>query len=439
MSIEVRPVGVSCQLQCTYCYEEGMRERQRTHRYNREAVLASIAKLKPNDHFSLFGGECLILPLPEIAELLEIAYTRSGSSGLQTNGALITDAHIDAFIKYRTQVGISLDGPDELNDSRWAGTLDATRKQTARTHWALNRLIERSREHPHLMPSLIVTLHAGNASKERWPRFLEWLHHLDAQGVRHLNLHMMEMDHKADTLYLPCEELADRLIELWEIAPRFKSLRITKFDEILKLLKAQEDVVCHWKPCDPWNTNAVHGIENDGSPSHCSRTNKDGKNWLPAEGDGLSTPQVQFIDFPGAQHFERQMALYVTPQEYGGCKDCEYWLMCHGQCPGEGMNHDWRMRSSYCAAYKKLFAEGARRLRSAGVIPLCDVTNRKEKEQEAFYAWGKNSNVTLGGLFGTASTRHGDQHGDHTDTRGAQHGDTPHGDEHGDHTDQTQR
>ena len=439
MSIEVRPVGVSCQLRCTYCYEEGMREVQRTHRYDREAVLSSIAKLGKDDVFSLFGGECLILPLPDLEELLALSFQRSKRSGLQTNGALITDKHIELFIKYNTHVGISLDGPDELNDSRWAGTLDATRKQTAKTHWAINRLLERSAEHPHLVPSLIITLHAGNCSQDRFPRFVAWLRELDAKGIVYINLHTMELDHEADSLYLPSDELSDRLIDLWRLSPTFTNIRFTKFEEILKLLRGDDNVVCHWKPCDPWNTSAVHGIENDGSPSHCSRTNKDGKNWLPAEGSGDSSRNAQFIGHPGAQHFERQMALYVTPQEYGGGKDCEYWLMCHGQCPGEGMNHDWRMRSSYCAAYKKLFAEGARRLRSAGVIPLCDVTNRKEKEQEAFYAWGKNSNVTLGGLFGTASTRHGDQHGDHTDTRGAQHGDTPHGDEHGDHTDQTQR
>lgn len=452
MSIEVRPVGVSCQLACTYCYEEGMRQQQRSHRYDRTAVLASIAKLKKGEQFTLFGGECLILPLKDIDELLSISYQRTQTSGLQTNGALITEKHIDAFIKYKTHVGISLDGPDELNDSRWAGTVAATRKQTAKTHWAIRRLVERAKEYPHLMPSLIITMHAGNCSRERFPRFLAWLHELDNMGLTYINLHTMEMDHKADTLYLSQEDASDRLIDIWNEMPKFKNIRISKFDEILKLLrgdKNSDSVVCHWKPCDPWNTSAVKGIENDGTPSHCSRTNKDGKNWLPAEGDGDDGQHAQFIGHPSTQHFERQLGLYVTPQEYGGCKGCEYWLMCYGQCPGEGETSDdghtgdWRKRSSHCSTYKKLFAEGARRLRLTNVLPLCDWPNRLEIEKNAYAIWSNSGTSYLTNLVhpttavvlnsppcgkcGKPKLEHESENQAHGD---APHGDAPHGDSH---------
>lgn len=397
-----------------------MREVQRSYRYDRDAVLASIAKLDKDEPFTLFGGEALILPLKDIDELLALSYARTKSSGLQTNGALITDAHIEAFIKYNTHVGISLDGPDELNDSRWAGTLKATRKQTARTHWAINRLLERSKEHQHLVPSLIVTMHAGNASAERFPRFKAWLHELDDKGITTVNIHVMEMDHCADTLYLPQNELAERFIDLWN--ETFTNLRISKFAEILKLLKGDDDVVCTWHPCDPWNTMAVKGIENDGSPSHCSRTNKDGKNWLPAEGSG-DTAHAQFVGHPGARHFERQMALSLTPQEYGGCQGCEYWLLCYGQCPGEGQTGDWRMRSSYCYTYKQLFAEGAKRLRQVGIVPFCDRPDRAELEARAYAIWANDGSTTFYQLqINTPTHRVNTPHGD------CAHGDRAHGD-----------
>mgnify|MGYP003347235368 FL=1 len=128
MSIEVRPVGVTCNLRCAYCYEEPVRTKTPTLRYDRTAVLAAIDKAEHN--WSLFGGEALLLNLEDLEELLKVSFDKWKRSGVQTNGTLITPKHIELFEKYQTHVGISLDGPDDLNDSRWAGTLDATRKAT---------------------------------------------------------------------------------------------------------------------------------------------------------------------------------------------------------------------------------------------------------------------------------------------------------------------
>src|SRR5690349_19759983 len=99
MSIEVRPVGVTCNLRCKYCYEAPMREEQAVHRYNPEAVKAAIAKLGPHDFFSLFGGEALLIPLPQVEELLKLSFDKHGQSGIQTNGSLITEKHIEVFHK----------------------------------------------------------------------------------------------------------------------------------------------------------------------------------------------------------------------------------------------------------------------------------------------------------------------------------------------------
>lgn len=456
MSVEVRPVGVTCQLACSYCYEESMREQQRHHRYNREAVLEAIQKLPKNQHWSLFGGEALILPLADLEELLSLSHTMSGTSGIQTNGALITDKHIDLFVKYKTHVGISLDGPDELNDSRWAGTLDATRKQTQRTHAAIRALVDKSKcgpEYAHLLPSLIVTLHAGNCSAERFPRFMTWLHELDAMGIKHLNMHLMEMDHNADRLYLPQDELSERLIYIWKQSGTFNNLNISKFNEIKSLLRGRIDtnVVCHWKPCDPWNTSAVHGIENDGSPSHCSRTNKDGKNWLPAEGSGVSDTNSQFAGHAGTTQFERQMALYVTPQEHGGCNGCQYWLMCFGHCPGEGEKSDaksagdWRMRTSHCSSIKRLFAEGERQLKFSNVTPLTEHPRRQEMEKYLYTRWANGQRGDLAAALQMISSTptsnspavmgHGDAPHADVPHRDARHTDVPHRDiAHGDKT-----
>jgi uncharacterized protein len=419
MTIEVRPVGVTCQLRCKYCYEEPLRTAAPIHVYDREAVLASIEKL--DSAFSLFGGEPLILNLKDLEELLSIAYTRWGHSGLQTNGTLITEAHIDLFRKYNTHTGISLDGPGVLNRSRWIHDEATTDKHTDRTHWSIKRLCEEAKTTPHLLPSLIVTMHAGNAGSDVFPQLVEWFKQLDAMGIQSVNLHVMELDAKADELYLSQDELSDRLIDLWNLQDSLTQLRFTKFQEVLKLLQADDaNVVCTWHSCDPLNTVAVHGIENDGSPSHCSRTNKDGINWMPAEGSGKNS---EFIGHKGNVYHERQLALYVTPQEYGGCQGCEYWLLCKGQCPGEGEQQDWRMRSHYCLTYKKLFAEAAKRLRAMGIQPISDWSYMPDIERRMYEMWAEGQSPEFGKLAteykdfiskGMTKVR-GGWHGDHSD------------------------
>jgi uncharacterized protein len=389
MSIEVLPVGITCQLNCTYCYQASIRDNDPAQRYNREAVIAAIKKL--DGEWSLFGGECLILPLKDVEELLALGFAKYGKTGLQTNGALITPAHIEVFKKYKTHVGISLDGPDELNDSRWAGTLDATRKQTARTQWAIKALSDAK-----CPPSIIITLHAGNASKDRFPKLVQWFRELDAMGITAVNPHVMELDSDADTLYLPQDELSDRLIDLWNLESELSGLRFTKFQEVLKLLRGKDDVACIWHACDPQNTAAVQAIDNTGAPSLCLRTVKDGKTWLPAEGSGHD---ATLIGHPGTRYHQRQLALYVTPQDDGGCKDCPYWMACLGQCPGEGEKGDWRTRSHYCLTWKKLFAEGERRLRLVGEKPFTQWANRKHMEELMYDMWVQGQSPTLATLI----------------------------------------
>jgi len=449
----VRPVGVTCNLRCSYCYEQPMRDCQPTLRYNKEAMIAQLQNVR--GQWSLFGGEALLISLPDLEELLQIGFEKWKSTGIQTNGTLITPKHIDLFAKYKTSVGISLDGPDDLNDSRWAGTTEATRIMTARTHGAIDALLERSKTPgcEHLVPSLIVTLHAGNASKDRWPRMKQWLLDMDQRGILHLNVHLMELDHNASDWYLPHDELKQVMIDLWDLSSQFSSIKIANFKEIIDLLRGNsEQAMCVWQACDPWNTSAVQGLEGDGSPSHCSRTNKDGIDWLPSEGDGVSSVWGVGTFKDGARFHERQLSLYVTPQEDGGCKDCRFWVMCQGHCPGTGNASvdggvgDWRLRSSYCQSWKDLFEEGERRLLAVCEKPISFHPNRKKYEEHMYAHWTSGKEMSMSAAIHAIDTpdacsqkgKGNRPHGDHYDENRKQN--SPHGDHtdnkpHGDHTD----
>ena len=83
-----------------------------------------------------------MVPHDDLRELWSWGFVRFGRNGLQTNGVLVDDEHVRMFRKYRVHVGVSIDGPGELNDVRSAGTLERTRAATARTEATIARLCE---------------------------------------------------------------------------------------------------------------------------------------------------------------------------------------------------------------------------------------------------------------------------------------------------------
>ena len=83
---------------------------------------------RAGSHFTIFGGEPLLVPEHVLEELWAFGLERFGRNGIQTNGTLINDRHIAFFKRYSVSVGISVDGPDDLNDVRWAGSVELTRR-----------------------------------------------------------------------------------------------------------------------------------------------------------------------------------------------------------------------------------------------------------------------------------------------------------------------
>ena len=107
-------------------------------RYDLDAMIATLDRLA--EPFSLFGGEIMLTRRSDLERLMQLGFDRHGGVGMQTNGKLIEERDIELFRKYRVRIGISIDGPGPLNDARWAGSLPATRRATARIEAAIETL-----------------------------------------------------------------------------------------------------------------------------------------------------------------------------------------------------------------------------------------------------------------------------------------------------------
>lgn len=382
MSVELRPLGVLCNIKCSYCYQNPLREaRNVSGRYDIEAMKAAV--LKEGGPFMLFGGEPLLMPLVDLESLFAWGFERFGQSGIQTNGVLLTELHVALFKRYKVGVGVSIDGPGELNDVRWAGNLQRTRESTDRTCGAIRILVQN-----RIIPTVIVTLHRGNATAERLPQLKSWFSELDDIGIQYVRLHLLEVDSRdvRARFALTTAENLRALASIAGIRSHLKRLRFDVFSEIERLLVGDDgDASCVWRACDPLTTPAVRGVEGNGQRSNCSRTNKEG------------------IDFVKANHssYERYIALYQTPYDNGGCRGCRFFLQCKGQCPGTAIDGDWRNRTEHCEIWMEMFSRSEQALTDAGITPLSLDKRRPQIEDKMIRAWTNRRNPTVRSLLGT--------------------------------------
>jgi uncharacterized protein len=376
MSVELRPLGVRCNIQCQYCYQNPQRDAGNIlPAYDLEEMKAAVEQA--GGGFTLFGGEALMVPEKDLEALWAWGLEKYGRNGLQTNGTLINDNHIRMFKQYRVQVGISVDGPGELNDVRWAGSLARTREATARTHAAIERLCAEN-----IPPSVIVTLHRGNATRDKLPLMHEWFRHLQSIRVSNARLHILEVENDAirRKYVLTTEENLEAFLSFLQLEKALTTLRLDLFQDMRNLLLGTDNATtCVWNACDPYTTRAVQGVEGTGQRSNCGRTNKDGIDFTKARAEG----------------FERYLALYHTPQEHGGCQGCRFFLMCKGQCPGTAIDGDWRNRTEDCEVWKALYGHLEAQMLDAGLSPISVRPDRGRLERFFLETWSRGQNTTI--------------------------------------------
>lgn len=376
MSVELRPLGVRCNIACDYCYQNPQRDAGNLAKgYDLEVMKRAVKE--EGGPFTLFGGEPLMLPERDLEELWAWGLEQFGVNSVQTNAIAMTESHVRLFKRYNVVVGISIDGPGELNDLRWAGSLERTRAATRKTEAAIARLCQED-----IPPSLIVTVHRKNAGAAQMPVLRDWFRSLDRMGIRKVRIHLLESEDRWIQEHLALS-MEDNIRVLLDLAALERELRTTQFDlfrEVERLLQGQDDKVsCTWRACDTYTTSAVRGVEGQGQRSNCGRTNKDGIDFVKS-------------DAPG---FERYLALYATPQEFGGCQGCRFFLMCKGQCPGTAIDQDWRNRTEHCHVWMTLFEHVEQRLLGQGIQPLSLRPERQAIERAMLDAWARGRNPRL--------------------------------------------
>jgi len=382
------------------CYENRIRDEITPH-YDIERVIQNLkAVIKNHDCVTIHGGEPLMIDLNHLERLLEIVYQEKLQTGIQSNLLLVTDKHIELFKRYRTHVGISIDGiTNDYNSSRGYDPIHVLHN------------IDRLKNSGVAMSAIIVLWKTNSAG------IMELIEYLVDKGIRDFRINpgigfcdpKVELD--SDTLYRAWLRVAEGFSD--------PDLSINPFRDMIDLLMGHKNATCNFSGCDPYRTCSEVTLYEDGTFGNCLKPG--------SALDGFRSMRADTEIKP------RQEALQQISFEHGGCGGCKYWTCCHGGCPGEAINFDWRNKSRFCEAWHKLFAYFEDKIKSLFPNALT-ASDFRSKD-----AGPKDTLTSLDGSTWRQNTRKNPldllKKIEAAPVKGNEHGDSPHGDAHGDHTD----
>jgi uncharacterized protein len=364
-----------CNLGCTYCYENPDREAKDEwvdKEYDVDAIIDRLADMKeryPKTVPGMHGGEPLLVKTEDLERIFawihdNYDFEKLGKNGphIQTNATLIREEHLDLVEEYDVQVGVSVDGPGELNRHRIAhdGNEEATRRQTRKTHQAIAKMASRG-----ITVGVITVLHEANAgTDERFERLLEWIDGLNRMGVSgHFNPAIPYEDVQTD-ISLSEERLAEVYVDTYHWMQEEEHRAWNPMMDYVDNLLGNKLGNCVNNRCDVFNAGAAKIVKGNGETTGC------GKTWA-SGGDGGAFLQGPSTGNEYDSDDTRYEAMKQVPGPYtegmpdmGGCKGCRYWNVCQGGCPGAGRDYDYRNRTVFCGAVYALYEAIERDLRA---------------------------------------------------------------------------
>lgn len=362
MALAIKIMG--CNGLCRRCYENRIRSVGIKVGYDIDAIIAALEQETLNtpanrksNHVAIHGGEPLLMEFEDLERLSAKIHELYGLVSIQTNGTLITPQIIELFKKYNFLVGISIDGDTaELNYGRWNAKPMPMEEIQKMTNIVLYNL--KLCKDAGLKTGVIALLSKYNASKERLPGFIRFLLRLkDEFGVGSVRTNEALIYDEKDKVEeeLSVDELGYAFCQIADVCLSNPGTIWFPYRDIVDLLFGfYAEATCIFTECDVFATQSETTIMADGSLGTCLK-------------GGLAVDGIQALIAKRDSIGERYRVLSQVPQEQGGCKDCMYWCMCHGGCPGDAIDDDWRNRTRYCEAWRSLFYHIEKKIK--GIIP----------------------------------------------------------------------
>ena len=338
--------SLDCNGACLYCYNRPIRTKKPRDIPNIPAIKETMKRLVDagvDKHITMHGGEPLFLPFDALKELLEYSFLLTGESSIQSNGTLITDAHIKLFKDCKTSVGISIDGPEKLNRFRF------NKKTTSKIIENIYKLKKNG-----ISVGLLCVISKANGLKKYREQFKEFILNMKAADIQGRLLPCSHPDPRFELTIEEAKEfygdMADFLMEqgIWGWSP---------FSDVVNSICGRTgDVWCFFKGCDPYCTKAGIVITSSGAVSVCHKF------------------QEEHISYTSPYTTIRKDILSQTD-----CAGCRFFDNCTGGCPADSVDWDWRNKTRWCPVWKMLFEKMENILKFADIETLIKKIKEEKK------------------------------------------------------------
>ena len=336
LHVIAKPIGPRCDLNCVYCFyreKEQLFPKGEDLRMSDEVLSAFISQY--DGEFVWQGGEPTLLGVDFFRKVIDLQNKlKKGKkirNCLQTNGVLLNDEWCEFLKQHGFLVGLSLDGPKEIND--------LYRSSFDKVVGGL-RLLKK-----HGVDFNVMACVGRETAKQP----LAVYHFLKDEGVKFIQFTAV------------VERDAAGQVTPWSAEPeRYGEFLIAIFDEWSK-----QDIGQIFVMNFEWALNAWVGnpspvclfaeqcgrslvIEHNGDVYSCDH-------YVYPEhllGNVLKDKLKELVELPKQQAFGAAKAAQLPL----ACRNCAYLFACRGECP--------KRRQYLCAGYKKYFAHINKPLRA---------------------------------------------------------------------------
>src|ERR1051325_5793421 len=349
-SLLIKPASAVCNLDCEYCFYldrdadpyKALPARRMSYDTLERLVDTYLFYSFPNSTFAFQGGEPTLAGLPFFEKLVgfQKQYGRDGqsvSNALQTNGTLLDKNWCDLFRSYQWLIGLSLDGPQEVNDRyRFNKEGRGTWKRVMETV----ELLKKERVEFNV---LCVLSQANLANQKELYPFYRNL------GMNNLQfIPLAEFDREGNPLpfTITPEQYGRFMLETFDLWwPERRKVRIRYFDNLAEALAGQKPGNCTMhETCDSYVV-----VEYNGDVYPCDFFVE--QSWKLGNVNLDSWPEI-------ARRTRRYSFASKKTLAHPECQVCEYQSICHGGCPKfrHGPHADFNDLDYFCAAYKMIYA-----------------------------------------------------------------------------------